>query len=187
MAYRAGPTMALYVQYDIGQMGHITAVRAGPQGRAPRTRWLACRTSAERPTLGRRENFMKITSVFAAAFALLLSTADAAEIRVLSTQATEDADKDLVAQFEQATGHKVTTALTGTLNVQKRLADGEIYDMIIMAAPAIDEQIKLGKAVAGSRVDMAASGTGMAVRKGAPKPDIVSVDSFRKAVLAAKS
>jgi molybdate transport system substrate-binding protein len=59
--------------------------------------------------------------------------------------------------------------------------------MIIMAAPAIDEQIKLGKAVAGSRVDVAKSGTGVAVRKGAPKPDIGSVEAFRKTLLSVKS
>ncbi len=56
-----------------------------------------------------------------------------------------------------------------------------------MAGPAIDEQIGLGKAVAGSRVDFAKSGTGVAVRKGAAKPDIGSVGALRKTLLAAKS
>ena len=131
---------------------------------------------------------MKTASIIAGAGALLLSSmADAAEINVLSTQATQEAYLELVAQFERASGHKVKTAFTGTLNVQKRLADGELYDMIIMAGPAIDEQIRLGKAVAGSRVDFAKSGTGLAVRKGAAKPDIRSVDAFKKTLLAAKS
>jgi molybdate transport system substrate-binding protein len=106
---------------------------------------------------------------------------------VISTQATQEAYQELVAQFEKASGHKVTTFFSGTLNVQKKLAGGKPYDMIIMAGPAIDEQIKLGKAVAGSRVDFAQSGTGMAVKKGAPKPDIGSVDAFKKALLVAKS
>src|SRR5438046_10645846 len=87
------------------------------------------------------------TAVIIAASALLLSgMAEAAEIQVLSTQATQEAYLELVAQFQKATGHKVATVFTGTLNVQKRLADGEAYDLIIMAGPAIDEQIKLGKA-----------------------------------------
>src|SRR3989441_12990292 len=82
------------------------------------------------------------TAVIIAASALLLSgVADSAEIRVLSTQATQEAYLELVAQFEKATGHKVATVFTGTLNVQKRLADGEAYDLIIMAGPARDEQI----------------------------------------------
>ena len=131
---------------------------------------------------------MKTALIIAATGALLLSgMANAAEIKVLSTQATQEAYLELVAQFEKASGHKVTTVFSGTLNVQKRLADGEPYDLIIMAGPAIDDQIKQGKAVAGSRVDIAQSGTGLAVRKGAAKPDISSVDAFKKTLLTAKS
>jgi len=131
---------------------------------------------------------MKTAIVVAAASALLLSgVAGAAEIKVISTQATEDAYSELVAQFEKASGHKVATIFTGTLNVQKRLADGEAYDLIIMAGPAIDEQIKLGKAVAGSRVDIAKSGAGLAVKKGAARPDISSAEALKKTLLAAKS
>jgi molybdate transport system substrate-binding protein len=131
---------------------------------------------------------MNTASIVAAASALVFAgMANAAEINVVSTQATQEAYLELVAQFEKTSGHKVTTVFTGTLNVQKRLADGEAYDLIIMAGPAIDDQIKLGKAVAGSRVDFAKSGTGLAVRKGAPKPDISSADALRKTLLAAKS
>jgi molybdate transport system substrate-binding protein len=131
---------------------------------------------------------MKIASIIAVASAWLLSgMANGAEIKVVSTQATQEAYLELVAQFEKASGHKVTTVFTGTLNVQKRLADGEPYDLIIMASPAIDDQIRLGKAVAGSRVDFAKSGTGLAVRKGAAKPDISSADALKKTLLAAKS
>jgi molybdate transport system substrate-binding protein len=131
---------------------------------------------------------MKSSIIAVAAGALLFcGIAGAAEIKVLSTQATEEAYRELVAQFEKAAGHKVTTVFTGTLNVQKRLADGEACDLIIMAGPAIDEQIKLGKAVAGSRVDFAQSGTGLAVKKGAAKPDISSVEAFRKTLLTVRS
>src|SRR2546430_4178449 len=111
---------------------------------------------------------MKTAVVIAAAGALLLSgMASAAEIKVLSTQAPQEAYLELVAQFEKATGHKVATVFTGTLNVQKRLADGEAYDLIIMAGPAIDEQVAPGKAVAGTPVDFATSRTRVAVRQGA--------------------
>lgn len=131
---------------------------------------------------------MKSSIVVAAASALLFyGVAGAAEINVVSTQATQEAYLELVAQFEKTSGHKVSTVFTGTLNVQKRLADGESYDLIIMAGPAIDDQIRLGRAVAGSRVDFAKSGTGLAVKKDAAKPDIRSVDAFKKTLLAAKS
>jgi molybdate transport system substrate-binding protein len=131
---------------------------------------------------------MKTASIVAAAGALLFSAmVNAADLKVISTQATEEAYKELVTQFEKATGHKVTTFFSGTLNVQKKLAAGEPYDLILMAGPAIDEQIKLGKALAGSRVDLAASGTGLAVRKGAAKPDISSVDALKNTLLKVKS
>jgi len=131
---------------------------------------------------------MKTASIIAAASAMMLSaTVNAADLNVISTQATQEAYQELVAQFEKASGHKVTTFFSGTLNVQKKLAAGEPYDLILMAGPAIDEQIKLGKAVAGSRVDLAKSGTGLAVRKGAPKPDIGSVDALKKTLLTVKS
>jgi molybdate transport system substrate-binding protein len=131
---------------------------------------------------------MKSSFVFAALSALLLSgAAGAVEIKVVSTQAPEEAYRELVPQFEKASGHKVTTVFTGTLDLQKRIAAGESYDLIIMAGPAIDDYIKSGKVVPGSRVNIAKSGVGVGVRAGAPKPDISTTDAFKKALLAAKS
>ena len=131
---------------------------------------------------------MKRPFIIATAAALMLPTlTNAAEIRVLSTQATEEAYRELLPQFEKATGHKVATVFTGTLDAQKRLADGESYDMIIMSSPSIDAQIKIGKVVAGSRVDIAKSGVGVGVPKGAPKPDISTTEALKKTLVAAKS
>jgi molybdate transport system substrate-binding protein len=131
---------------------------------------------------------MKPGFIFVATSALLWSTlAGAAEIKVLSTQATEEAYRELVPQFEKATGHKVTTVFTGTLDANKRLAAGESYDLLIMSAPSIDEHIKGGKVVPGSRVDLAKSGVGVGVKAGAPKPDIGTTDALKKTLLAAKS
>jgi molybdate transport system substrate-binding protein len=120
--------------------------------------------------------------------AVLLSTAaHAAEIKVLSTQAVEGAYRELVPLFEKVSGHKVATTFTGTLDAQKRIASGEVYDVIIMAGPAIDDLIKGGKVAAGTRVDLAASGVGVAVRAGAPKPDIHSTEALKRALLSARS
>jgi molybdate transport system substrate-binding protein len=128
------------------------------------------------------------SSIFAALITLLLpGIAGAAEIKVLSTQAPEEAYRELVPQFEQASGHKVTSIFTGTLDVQKRIAAGEAYDLIIMAGSAIDDFIKAGKIVPGSRVDLARSGVGVAVKAGGPKPDISSTEAVKKTLLAAKS
>src|SRR5712691_826686 len=126
--------------------------------------------------------------IIATTSALLLSSiAQGAEIKVLSTQATEEAYRELVPQFEKASGHKVTTVFTGTLDANKRLAAGETYDLLIMSGPSIDEHIKGGKVVPGSRVDIAKSGVGVGVKAGAPKPDIGTVEALKKTLLAARS
>ena len=111
---------------------------------------------------------------------LLPGATNAAEIKVLSTQATEQAYRELAPQFEKASGHKLTTIFTGTLDVQKRIAAGETYDIILMAGPAIDAFIKAGTIVPGSRVDIARSGVGVAVKAGARKPDIGTTAAFNK-------
>jgi molybdate transport system substrate-binding protein len=113
--------------------------------------------------------------------------ANAVEIAVLSTQATEHAYRELVRQFEKAAGHTVKTTLTGTLDVKKRIAGGEPFDLLIMASPDIDIFIQSGTLVPGSRVDLAKSGVGMGVRAGAPKPDISSTEALKRTLLAAKS
>jgi molybdate transport system substrate-binding protein len=128
-----------------------------------------------------------VSAAFGALCIAMPTVAAAAEIRVLSTQATEEAYRELVPQFEKASGHKVTTTFTGTLDANKRLAAGESYDLLIMSAPSIDEHVKTGKLVAGSRVDLAKSGVGAGVKAGAPKPDIRTVDALKKTLLAAKS
>jgi molybdate transport system substrate-binding protein len=128
------------------------------------------------------------TAIVAGAAAMMLgATVQAAEIKVLSTQATQDAYKELVPEFEKASGHKVTTVFTGTVDANKRLAAGETYDLLIMSAPSIEEHIKGGKVVPGSKVDLAKSGVGVAVKAGTPKPDISTSDALKKSVLAAKS
>jgi molybdate transport system substrate-binding protein len=140
----------------------------------------------------RREDEVRKRQIVAlalgAAGSLMLTTmAHSAEIKVLSTQATEEAYRELVPQFEKASGHKVTTTFTGTLDANKRLAAGETYDLLIMSAPSIDEHIKTGKVVSGSRVDLAKSGVGVGVKAGAPKPDISTTEALKKALLAARS
>ena len=88
---------------------------------------------------------MKSSFLIATTSALLLSSlASAADIKVLSTQATEEAYRELVPQFEQATGHKVTTVFTGTLDANKRLAAGETYDLLIMSG-TVDRRAHQGR------------------------------------------
>src|SRR5258705_1046648 len=136
----------------------------------------------------KRRILMKAGIVATSALAVFVAGAvNAAEIKVLSTQATEQSYRALVPQFEKATGHRVTTIFTGTLDADRRLAAGEKYDLLIMSRPSIEEHIKDGKLLQGSRVDLAKSGVGVAIRPGAKKPDISTADALKKTLLSAKS
>lgn len=98
---------------------------------------------------------------------------------------------ELAQGFTRATNHKLVTAATsmgaGTASIPNRLKRGEAVDVVIVAAHALDELTKAGLVVAGSRVDLARSSIGLAVRAGARKPDITSVAGMRQALLAAQS
>jgi len=131
---------------------------------------------------------MKFKFLVAATASLFLSdAASAAEINVLAVGATKEAYVELVPNFEKSSGHKVVTTWTGSANIKKQIAAGEVYDVVIVGAPDIDAFIKQGKVVPGSRVDLMKSGVGVGVRAGAPKPDIRSSEALKKSVLAAKS
>src|SRR5450830_1437494 len=123
----------------------------------------------------------------AVAMVIGMNPAHAAEVKVLAVNAVREAHVELVAAFEKASCHKVTTIWGGTESITKRVSDGEVVDVVIIAAPNIDKLILAGKLVAGSRADFARSGVGVAVRSGLPKPDISSSEAVKRAVLAAKS
>ena len=113
--------------------------------------------------------------------------AQAGEIKVMMSAAFKEAYVELVPQFERTSEHKVTTFQFPSVDMMTRLKSGETVDLVIMAAPAIDALVEAGKIVRGSRVDLARSGVGVAVRAGAPKPDIGSAEALKSALLAAKS
>ena len=109
------------------------------------------------------------------------------EIKVLSSIATREAYLELVPQFERARGHKVATTWAGTVDIMKRMASGERHDVVMISSKELDELMQQGKIVAGSRVDLARCGIGVAVRAGAPKPDLSSGDALKRTLLAAKT
>jgi molybdate transport system substrate-binding protein len=109
------------------------------------------------------------------------------EIKVLSSLATREAYLELVPQFERLAGHKVTTTWAGTTDIMKRMAAGEIYDLVVSSSKSLDDLIKQGKIAGGSPVVLAKCGIGVAVKAGAPRPDVGSPEAFKQAVLAAKT
>ena len=110
-----------------------------------------------------------------------------AEIKVLSSIATREAYLELVPQFEKSSGHTVATTWAGTTAIMQRMAAGETYDLVMISSSELNELTRQGKIVSGSRVDLAKSGIGVAVRAGAPRPDVRSADALKKALLAAKT
>ncbi len=123
----------------------------------------------------------------AAGAVMLAGMARAAEIKVLASPACRESYLELVPQFEKASGHKVVTMWAGTADIMKRIKEGEVVDAVVLSTTSLEELVKLGKVVPGSRVDLARSGVGVAVRAGAPRPDISSGEALKRALLAAKS
>jgi molybdate transport system substrate-binding protein len=124
-------------------------------------------------------------AVAAALAAVLAPAAGATEIKVIASNAVREPYRELVPVFEKSTGHRVTIDWGGTVDIVKRVGGGEIADIVIIPAARIDEFVTQGRLV--SRVDLARSGVGAAVRAGAPRPDISSAAALRNALLAAKS
>jgi molybdate transport system substrate-binding protein len=137
------------------------------------------------------ENLRALALGFAAAL-YLSGAAGAAEVRVMISGGLTAAYKVLVPEFERATGHTVLTAYGPSMGTTQnaipvRLERGEPADVLIMVGYALTDLAKQGKVIAESRVDLVKSPIGIAVRSGAPKPDISSADTLKRALLAAKS
>ena len=113
--------------------------------------------------------------------------ANAAEIKVLSAVAMKPALDDIARDFERRTGHRVAMAYATAGLVRDRIRDGETVDVAILPRSAFDPLLTGGKIAPDSAVSVARSLVAVAVRKGAPKPDISSPEALKRSLLAAKS
>jgi molybdate transport system substrate-binding protein len=118
--------------------------------------------------------------------------ATATEIKVLCSGAFKAAFLVLAPEFERASGHKIATAWGSSVagaptSIPNRLAAGEPVDLLIMAADGVDQLITQGLVAPGSRVDLVRCGIGVAVRAGAPRPDLRSADALLRELHQAKS
>ena len=120
-----------------------------------------------------------------------VATAAAGEVRVMTSGAFAAAHAALSPRFEKTTGDTVVTVTTstgvGADAIPNRMQRGDAVDVVILPEAALDALITSGLVVAGSKVPLARSAIGMAVRAGAPKPDISSVDALRRTLLRARS
>ena len=131
---------------------------------------------------------MKLSRVAALLVALPIATsAGAADIKVFCTNGVKAVVEELLPQFERTTGNKVVISYEPSTQIKKRIDAGEPFDVAMMTTSLIDEEIKAGKLQFESRRFVARSGLGLSIRSGAKKPDIATVDAFKKTLLAAKS
>jgi ABC-type molybdate transport system substrate-binding protein len=132
------------------------------------------------------------TKILVAIALLVAAAASAQEVRVVTSGGFTEAYKQLAPQFERETKIKVISGFGASMGatpdaIPNRLARGEPIDVIILAAPGLDELTKQGKIESGSRVDLIRSLIAMAVRNGTPKPDISTVEGLKRTLLQAKS
>ena len=136
---------------------------------------------------------MRTRSSFATSnigFMILLAvgvSAEAAELVVLSGNGARAAVVELGAQFERASGHKLAIRFAVNPEVKRKIEAGEAFDVAILNPPVLDDLIRKGKIVPDTRAVIGRSGIGVAVREGAPKPDISSVAAFKRTLLNARS
>lgn len=117
-----------------------------------------------------------------------LAGARAAEIKVLSTVAVKAVMENLIPQFERSSGHTALIEFGTSAVLKRQIDEGARFDVFIVTpAETIDDLIKQNKVVAGTRTDFARTSIGVAVRVGATKPYIASVDAFKRALVSARS
>jgi molybdate transport system substrate-binding protein len=134
----------------------------------------------------KRSSGLLVGAVFGV-FGIMAQPASAAEIKVLTTGAFKSVVMALVPEYEKATGNKVVVDNGTVGQLQKRVDDGESFDVLVLSPKGIEDYIKSGKIAAGTSARVGKVGVGVMVKEGAPKPDVSTVDAFKKALLAAKT
>ncbi|HEY1363825.1 MAG TPA: substrate-binding domain-containing protein [Xanthobacteraceae bacterium] len=109
------------------------------------------------------------------------------EVRVLSVGAVQNAIRTLAADFAKESGHRIVFTIGAPALVMQKIKAGEVHDAIIVSEPAMDALDRDGLVNPESRARLAAAGLGVAVRAGAPLPDLATVDAFKQALLNARS
>jgi len=116
-----------------------------------------------------------------------LACAEAAEITVFTTRAIMTVLENVGPEFERTTGHKLNLTTDIAIRMVRRIQAGEPFDFLVASPNQIDALIKEGKIASETRNNLTRSGIGVQVRAGTPKPDISSVEAFKRALLNAKS
>jgi len=135
---------------------------------------------------------LQVAAFFISSLLLIASGTGSTELKVMTSGGFTAAYRELVPEFERKTGDKIVTAYGASMgntadSIPNRLQRGEAADLVILSGPALAELVKQGKVVPGSRVDLAESIIGVAVRAGAVKPDISTVEALKRTLVSAAS
>ena len=133
---------------------------------------------------------MKVLSAISAAFGLVVVLADAAfstELKIFGSRVTKMVVEDVGPQFERTTGHKLIVVTDVAAVMKRRIESGEAFDLAVLVNFQTDELIKTGKLAADTRADLMKAGIGVAVRRGAPNPDISTIEAFKQTLLSVRS
>src|SRR6266849_4300897 len=115
------------------------------------------------------------------------ATPQSVPLRVLASRGVQAVIEELRSQAETAGGRKTTIQFSSSTDLQAKIEAGEPFDAAIVTTELMDELVKTGRAVTGTRVEVARAGIGVGARAGAPKPDIKTSESLRQALLKAKA
>jgi molybdate transport system substrate-binding protein len=121
------------------------------------------------------------------AFAFASTVAHAAEFKLVSSNAVKSSFEELIPQFEKASGHKVVAKWGTAAGLKVEIEKGEVFDVAVLTTGGVDDLIRQGKLSGATRTAVARSAIGVAVRKGAPKPDISTTEAYKKALLSAQT
>ena len=127
-------------------------------------------------------NFLLVSAALVVAGAIAMPV-NAAEIKIMSTPAATTALRMAAQEFERATGHKVVITFSNIATTRKRIAAGEDFDMIVVSPKAIDDLTREGKLAAGASHNMGRTGLAIVGHQGSPRPDISTVESFKRTLL----
>jgi molybdate transport system substrate-binding protein len=134
------------------------------------------------------KDVIRLLAVIVAMLAGLASGAtDAAELKVLSAGSMRAVLQELGPAFEKSSGHKLSIEYATAGKVEEKVTADDTIDVAILSKPRADKLVRVAKLVGGTATTLASVPIGLAVKKGAPKPDISSVDAFKKTLLNAKS
>jgi molybdate transport system substrate-binding protein len=121
------------------------------------------------------------------AAALGAGGAQAAELKVLCSNGLREVVLELAPEFERASGHKLNLTFGLAAAFKQKIEAGEPFDVVVLTPALLDDTIKQGKVTGDNRAIIARAGNGLAIRAGAPRPDIAGADAFKATLLNAKS